>query len=119
MEVKRLKFQQKLIIRIAYSICLLIIFSVGVWKCWELNRIYIIGDEFGYWANASYMAGLDWGSVASVNSYYSFGYSILLVPLFLIKNTEIMYKAGICLNALILCGSFCLTYACTKKCIKN
>lgn len=109
------KLQRKHLIKIAYIISLLIIFFVIVSNCLELNRIYIIGDEFGYWANASYLAGLDWGSVAAVNSYYSFGYSILLVPLFFIKNPEIMYRVGVCLNALVLCGSFCLTYTCTRK----
>lgn len=82
----------------------------------KLNLIYIIGDEFGYWANAATFAGLDWKEVISCNPYYSYGWSVFLVPILLLThNPAIMYKMAIGLNAFFLCGSFFLAYNCGKQ----
>ena len=48
----------------------------------DCNILYIIGDEYGYWANAAYMNRFDWTGVSQHNSYYSYGYSFILFPLF-------------------------------------
>lgn len=45
-------------------------------------------DEFGYWAPAASVLGYDWSNVTSLGSYYSYGYSLILVPiLFLFHNS--------------------------------
>ena len=97
----------------------IIIFAVLLKNLELFNRIYIIGDEFGYWANASLWAGKEWDSVASFNPYYSFGYSVALAPLFLIKNPELMYKVAILMNAVFMCFTFCLAYDCAKIMMSN
>lgn len=79
------------------------------------NMIAILGDEFGYWTAGAYFAGYDWSGIASMNGYFSFGYGILLAPLFLIKDASIMYKAAIVYNAAFLCGNFLLGYHSIKK----
>ena len=47
-------------------------------------------DEFGTIAGASYFAGLDWSNVVSHISYYGFGYSVLMAPIFLITDNPVV-----------------------------
>ncbi len=96
-----------------FSIIILFFVLLNIRK---LNLIYVVGDEFGYWANAASFVGLDWSGVASLNPYYSYGWSLFLAPLFWIThNPAILYKMAISLNALFLVGSFILAYSCAKK----
>ncbi len=71
----------------------------------ELTGIYCFTtfpDEFGYWASAARFLHYDWSEVASMGSYYSFGYSFLLTPiLFLFKNAVIAYRAAVVLNLIM------------------
>lgn len=93
------------------GICLIVLMNID-----KLNLIYIVGDEFGYWANAAKFAGLDWSEVAANNPYYSYGWSILLTPIVMLThNPAHMYKLAIGLNAILLCGTFVLAYLCAKK----
>lgn len=101
-------------------LCLLLIIYIYTIYLFKLNRIQIVGDEFGYWADASFLAGFDWTSVASHNAYYSFGYSIFLAPLFIFSNhPEIMYRLAIILNVLFMCGGFLLLYSSGKVLFQN
>jgi len=52
-----------------------------IYTLWEL------ADEYGYLLNAAYFTKTDWSYLTSL--YYGYGYSILLIPLF------IFWKAGI------------------------
>ena len=64
-------------------------------------------DEFGYWVYAAKLAGYDWSDIASMGSYYSYGYSILLFPIFIIcKNGIWAYRLAIGLNFLMLVAVF-------------
>lgn len=63
-------------------------------------------DEFGYWASAANVVGYDWTEIASLGSYYSFGYSVLLVPLLkLFKGGVAAYRAAIAINMMLMCAS--------------
>lgn len=77
-----------------------------------IGRIYgfiIYPDEFGYWASAARVLGYDWSKIASLGSYYSYGYSILLIPiLFLFHDPVVTYRAAIVMNMLLLLGTFFL-----------
>lgn len=85
-----------------------------------LNTICIIGDEFGYWAGGAYLAGLNWGEVASFNSYYSYGYSIWLsLILRLFKDPINAYKAAIVLNGIFIVLSFNLLIFLAKRYLKG
>lgn len=97
--------------------CVLIILVVLLKNLDIMNRIYIVGDEFGYWANASWMAGKNWSGVAGTNPFYSYGYSLLLLPLFRLNNPQIMYQCAIVINAVLMCISFGLTYSMVRNLI--
>lgn len=60
-------------------------------------------DEFGYWTYAAMLAGYDWSDVVSLGSYYSYGYSLILFPIFaLCKNAVIAYRVAIAANFILL-----------------
>lgn len=85
---------------------LLIVFA-GVYRLQEQHAPVILMDEFGYWSNAAFFAGRDWSDISQFNSYYSYGYSILLS--FVIRffaNTAYMYKLAIVINILCVCMVF-------------
>ena len=86
----------------------------------DTGIIFILDDEYGYWANAAYFSGLDWSATVSKIPYYSYGYSLLLVPLFKIfNNTTTMYQVAVLLNGIMVSISFLLCYDIAKKVIKN
>lgn len=60
---------------------ILIIFCVHQYGLQKICGFTLYPDEFGYWASAADAVGYDWSEVASMGSYYSFGYSLILIPL--------------------------------------
>lgn len=67
-------------------------------------------DEFGTLATAACMAGKDWSEKLQTVSYYGFGYSILLVPIFFLFNDPaLIYHFILLINAILLgvCGMLC------------
>ena len=92
---------------------LLVIQSVFVNR---LSTFFVLDDEFGYFSNAAYFAGLDWSSAVNHIAYYSYGYSLLLTPLFWIFDTSaVIYKAAIVLNVLLIGGCYCIAKLTAKK----
>ncbi len=64
-------------------------------------------DEFGYWASAAKLLGYDFSEVASIGSYYSYGYSLILTPImFLFKDSIIAYRAAVIVNLFFQIVSF-------------
>lgn len=99
-------------------LCIILI-MVYLYRMRDCNILYIIGDEYGYWANAAYMNGFDWTGVSQHNSYYSYGYSFILVPLFWIKNFELRYQVALMINILFQLLSFILLSIIGKKIFEN
>ncbi len=63
-------------------------------------------DEFGYWASAGEAVGYDWREVASLGSYYSFGYSMILTPILKIFQGGVAaYRAALTVNMILMCLS--------------
>lgn len=86
----------------------------------DSRMIRIVGDEYGYWAAAAYMNGLDWAPVTSYNSYYGYGYGIILaIILKLGLPTLTNYQAAIVVNGFLLCGIYCLAYKIVSKLASN
>ena len=82
----------------------------------RLSTFFVLDDEFGYFANAAYFAGWDWSSAVDHIAYYSYGYSLLLTPLFWIfSSAASLYKAAIILNVILIGGCFCLAKLVAKK----
>ena len=95
--------------KILIGILALILFLIYILQVPELKMISIIGDEFGYWASGAYLAGLDWGNVASYNAYYSYGYGVwLFLILKFAKTSMTAYKMALILNNTFIVGSFLL-----------
>lgn len=87
------------------SRCLLIFYMDGP---------FIYADEMGYWSHAANMAGLQWSIDGT--AWYSYGYSILLVPLFWITHDmSILYKMALFLNAVMSVISYLFCYSIARK----
>ena len=92
----------------------LIIFISRIWYIRECNTLAIRNDEYGYWSHAALFSGHDWSDVlAGHMNWYSYGYSLVLAPLFwLTHNMRIMYRAAIVLNGIFAVLSFGLCRGC-------
>lgn len=97
----------------------IIIMVITLFFVGEKNVPYVLGDEFGYWTSAAYFFGYDWSGIASINGYFSFGYGLLLTPLFLLKDSVLMYRTAIVMNALFLVGSFVFGVYCRTKIVSQ
>lgn len=68
------------------------LFLGGIAAGWVCVPV-ILPDEFGYWAQAANMAGMDWKEIVSHHSWYSFGYGILMLPFVkLLSNPIAAYR---------------------------
>lgn len=83
---------------------LVIIAVKGVFNCFLSTLVQISGaDEFGTIAGASFFAGLDWSNVVSHVSYYGFGYSMFMAPIFwLTDNPVVIFHFMIAFNSICL-----------------
>lgn len=98
----------------------LLVFIIHIWHVRELNIFTVLDDEFGYWGIAAYFAGFDWSDAISKIPYYSYGYSLLLVPLlWMFDDPTHMYKAAIIINGILVSGCFLLCYDIAKKLAKQ
>lgn len=90
---------------VCLSRCLLIYFMDGP---------FVYADEMGYWSHAANMAGLQWSVEGT--AWYSYGYSLFLVPLFWISHDMyIIYKLALFLNVIAGVISFMICYDICKK----
>lgn len=93
----------------------IIIFIIHAYPIKDLNMIYVLSDEFGYWSSAAYFAGLDWSNTTSNIAYYSYGYGILLSPLFCVFHNPIyIYKAALIINSILMTSCFFMSYKIIK-----
>ena len=76
-----------------------VIFGYYARYMFRINTVWELPDEYGYLINAAYLTGTEWSSFS--NMYYGWGYSILLLPFFIIgtKGTSLI-RGAILINAL-------------------
>lgn len=87
----------------------LIIFCIFEYGIEKICGFTLYPDEFGYWASAASVTGYDWSEVASLGSYYSFGYSLILIPILkMFSGGVAAYRAAIFVNMLLMCVGFFL-----------
>ncbi len=92
-------------------IAVIIISVIGIYHWKDMDMLAVFGDEFGYWGNASFLAGYDWKSLMSETAYYSIGYSLCILPIMFIKNYVVRYHIAIILNIILVIGCyFCARY---------
>lgn len=97
-----------------------VIFAFGICQILEIGQPVIFDDELGYWANSSFFLGQDWRSIAGNIRYYSYGYSLLLVPVRLLAgglgwNWRQMYEAVVIMQGMMLAAGFLLAVRLCKR----
>lgn len=100
------------------AIAVILIFVICLWNIGILERILAV-DEFSYFGIAAAFVGWDWTEIMATSEYYSFGYSLILVPLMWIAKLGVpmalIYKAVIALNAFWLTGIYFLVQYVEKE----
>lgn len=88
----------------------LLLFALLQYGITKIIGFSLYPDEFGYWASAANAIGWNWSEVASLGSYYSYGYSLILTPILYLFNDSITaYQIAVVVNMLLLiAGFFCL-----------
>lgn len=86
---------------------------------YSISRVYgftFFPDEFGYWAYAAKAAGYDWSDIVSLGSYYSYGYSLILFPIFKIFTDAVTaYRAAVTLNFILLGAVYFILLRLTER----
>ncbi len=91
------------------------VFVLHVYTVGKFYTFTIWDDEFCYWSSASFLAGMDWSSAMSTAAYYSYGSSLLLLPLmWLFSNSITLYRAALILNGVMLTCIVPLAYSIGK-----
>lgn len=97
---------------------MLVLLIFGIFEFGRTNLYGFIAypDEFGYWATAAKLVGYDWSRLASLGSYYSFGYSLILAPiLYLTKGGLAAYQCAVFANFLLMFGAAILLRKCVQE----
>lgn len=98
----------------------ILLFSIFSWNINQHFGIVVIGDELGYLAHAAHWYGFDFSGVMHTAGYWSYGYSLILFPLFLLFNDPILIlRTAVILNCIILSLVFPLVYSFGKNRIPN
>lgn len=105
---------------IIVTVCVILLFFTVLFRIKNMNQIIVLNDEFGYWSIAASLAGKNWSDLIANTPFYSYGYSILLVPLFYLGfSMSRIYKIAIILNAILINGSFLISIYCGKRLLPN
>ena len=78
-----------------------ILIGIFIFRLNEQSMPIVLLDEFGYWSNAAFFEGRDWSSIATHNSYYSYGYSLILTLLLKMSHGYEVYKLALLFNLII------------------
>lgn len=99
-----------------HAIFVFVLAIVCLYPIRKLDFPVVLNDEFGYWANAISFKGNNWNELIAETPYYSWGYSIWLIPLVLIsEDYHITYKLAILLNVFFLIVSYFCCFHLAKK----
>ena len=82
----------------------------------KLYGFSIFPDEYSYWAYAAKLGGYDWSEVTSLGSFYAWGYSLLLFPLFVVfRNALTAYRVALAVNFLMIGGAYAILCSILKR----
>lgn len=98
----------------------MVIFLLATYRMPETGQPILFNDEIGYWSNSAFFMGDDWTSVTGKIGYYSYGYSLLLIPLRMMADAfywgwSDLYHAGIVLNGVFLVMSYVIALQLAKR----
>ena len=118
LESKKIGADKLLYIEVLF--CGLLIFVLEVHNIDKYYSLINGVDEYGYLSCALYLSGKGSLDIASTLSYYSFGYSVLLVPLVkFISNPIILFRSILIVNYLCIIGAFFLSVKVITQIEKN
>lgn len=108
--------------RMALLQCILavLIFLLAVYRLSDIGQPILFNDEIGYWSNSAFLMGDDWTSVTGRINYYSYGYSLLLIPLRMLDKMfywgwGTLYRSAVVLNGLFLVMSYVIALKLAKR----
>lgn len=108
--------------RMALLQCILavMIFLLAVYRLSDIGQPILFNDEIGYWSNSAFLMGDDWTSVTGRINYYSYGYSLLLIPLRMLDKMfywgwGTLYRSAVVLNGLFLVMSYVIALKLAKR----
>ncbi len=86
-----------------YLFAVAILFAFWAFGIGSTYGFSIFSDEFAYWSYAARLAGYDWSDVTALAPYYSYGYSLILIPIFVFcKDAVTAYRIAVSINFLFL-----------------
>ena len=86
-----------------YLLVAIVLFCFWAFGIGSIYGFSIFPDEFAYWSYAARINGYDWSAVTSLAPYYSYGYSLILIPIFaLFKNAVTAYRVAVSINFIFL-----------------
>lgn len=95
---------EKIISCILFPATLILVFLGHIFRVKGIEMPIILADEYGSISNAAYLFGLDWSDVVSHVGYYSFGGSLIYIPIFAFAHSAAhVYQAITVTNALMFC----------------
>lgn len=101
------------------ALFIIIIFTACLWDVGSLERIRVVDDGFCYWGIAAVLSGYDWTDLMATSAYYSYGYSLILIPLFWLNrlglSMTLLYRLAIVMNAAFLGGCYFMTLYMLKE----
>lgn len=87
---------------VVFALILVVVATYYVRMLRGYSAPLIVPDEFGYTVIAAYLAGHDWSNVAQGLPWYSYGYSLLLAPLYELVKPSGWYHVAQFLNVLLV-----------------
>ncbi len=108
-------FGRKFADRLEYIVLPVMLFGIAVYSVCNAYGFLLHPDEYTYWAYAAFVSGFDWSDITSLGMYFSYGYSLILIPIFAFcKNAVMAYRMAVGINFIFLM----LSFICLVKTVK-
>ncbi len=93
-----------------------LLFGFLIFQLGDIYGFLIFPDEFAYWSYAAWAAGYDWSDITSLGAYFSYGYSLILTPVFMLCGDAVTaYRVAVSLNCLLLLASYALLVSTVRR----
>lgn len=86
----------------------------------KINTVWELGDEASYLWNTAYFLQMNWDEVGAAYPYSGYGYSLILIPVFLLCKSGVSLIRGACIvNIVCLFLMYILHISILRKVSKN
>ncbi len=94
--------------------------SFGMLEIGSIYGFLIFPDEFAYWSCAAWTAGYDWSDITSLGPYFSYGYGLILFPIFrLCRDAVLAYRIAVSINYALLVAAYFFLVCTVRKMIPD